>query len=311
MRPIPESLRGRPFTTGEAAALGVTRRMLEGRRFEAIHPGRGVWAVAEESRDLRFLLRADLLVLPRDAAVSHVTGLQLHGLDIDTSLRHWSTNTPHRRDLRSVTLHRRQAPLRPVDIDGVRVLSAHRCLVDAAIMLSHRDIVRYADALIAADQMTAEGFAHYAWTRHLPGVRRSRANLDLLRERVRSFRETDLRLLLAIAGLPEFEVNLDIFDPRGTHLGCGDLVLPRHRIVLEYDGWYHERSAAQRRKDIARREGLEAEGWLVIVVVSSDLDHPAGLIGRVWRALVSRGHSGPPPRFVPWALEELSRNPKG
>src|SRR5690606_19824415 len=110
----------------------------------------------------------------------------------------------------------------------------------------------------------------YAWGRHVHGVRRSRTNAGLVRERVRSFRETDLRLVLTLAGLPEPEVNADIFDALGNHLGCGDLVLRRWRIVLEYDGWYHERSAAQRRKDIARREALEADGWLVIVVVSGD-----------------------------------------
>ncbi|MET1134030.1 MAG: hypothetical protein ABWX60_11465, partial [Aeromicrobium sp.] len=83
------------------------------------------------------------------------------------------------------------------------------------------------------------------------------------------------------------------------------------RIVLEYDGWYHERSAAQRHRDLLRREGLEADGWLVLVLVSSDLERPANLIGRVWRALVSRGYTGPAPRFAPWELEELTRSPKG
>lgn len=310
MPPIPPELCGRAFTTREALDLGVTRRMLEGPRYESLHPGRGIWAVAGEPRDLRFLLHADRLVLPPGAAVSHVTGLQVHGVDLGESRRHWSTNLPVRRKLTSVVLHRRQAPLHPVVIDGIPVLAAHRCLVDAAIDLTHLDIVRAADALITAGSMTAESFTHYAWTRHLHGVRRSRVNAGRARDRVRSFRETDLRLLLAVAGLPEAEVNLDIHDDHGALLGCGDLVLRRWRIVLEYDGWYHERSAAQRRKDIMRREALEADGWLVIVLVSGDLDRPANLIGRVWRALVSRGHTGPPPRFLPWELEELTRDPR-
>lgn len=307
---IPEELRGRAFTTQEAIGLGVTRRMLEGPRYEPVHPGRGVWAVAGEPRDLRFLLHADRLVLPPDAAVSHVTGLQLHDVEFGGSRRHWSTNLPVRRKLKSVVLHRREAPLQPIIMDGIPVLAAHRCLVDSAIDLTHRDIVRAADALIAAGFMTAESFTHYVWTRHLHGVRRSRANAGRARDRVRSFRETDLRLLLTVAGLPEAEVNLDIHDEHGHLLACGDLVLRRWRIVLEYDGWYHDRTAAQRRKDIMRREALEAHGWLVIVIVSGDLDRPANLIGRVWRALASRGHTGPPPRFLPWELEELTRDPR-
>lgn len=284
--------------------------MLDGARFESIHPGRGVWALTGEPRDLRFFLHADLLVLPPDAAVSHVTGLQLRGVELTCESRHWSTDAAVRRGLRSVVLHRRQAPLRPTAVGDLRVLPAHRCLVDSAILLSHRDIVRAADALIATGLMGVDEFAECAWSRHLHGVRRSRTNVGRMRERVRSFRETDLRLLLMAAGLPDFEVNLDIHDAHGTHLGCGDLVLPRWRIVLEYDGWYHERSASQRRKDILRREALEADGWLVVVVVSGDLERPANLIGRVWRALTSRGYDGAPPRFAPWELEELGRNPK-
>lgn len=311
MRPVPEVLRHRPFTTQEALALGVTRRMLQGDRFESIHPGRGVWAVSQEARDLSFLLRADRLVLPPDAAVSHVTGLLLHGVDLGSATRrHWSTNLPAKRRAAGIVLHRRQAPLRPVLVDGIPVLPAHRCLVDAAIGLSHRDIVRIADDLVARGLTTPDRFAAYAWSRHLHGVRRSRANAGRVRERVRSFRETDLRLLLSVAGLPEAEVNLDLHDEHGTHLGCGDLVMRRWRIVLEYDGWYHERTATQRHRDLLRREGLEAAGWVVIVLVSSDLERPANLIGRVWRALVARGYAGPPPRFAPGELTELTRNPK-
>jgi len=311
MRPIPDALRGRAFTTAQAEAVGVSRRMLQGERFTLIHPGRGVWAVADEPRDLRFLLAADRLILPRDAVVSHVTGLRLHGIDVGSEApRHWSTNQAARRRSDRLVLHRREAPLRPVLVLGLPVLPAHRCLVDAAIRLSHLDIVRAADAMVAAGFTTPEEFAAYAWSRHLHGVRRSRANAGRVRERVRSFRETDLRLVLALAGLPEAQVNSDIVDDSGTFLGCGDLVLRTWRIVLEYDGWYHERTAAQRHQDLARREALESAGWLVIVLVSTDLDRPASLIARVWRALVSRGYAGPAPRFAPWELAELRRRPR-
>ena len=82
MQPIPASLCGRPFTTAQAEAAGVSRRMLDGSRFESLHPGRGVWAVAGEARDLRFLLRADRPALPADPPVSHLTGPQLPGVDL-------------------------------------------------------------------------------------------------------------------------------------------------------------------------------------------------------------------------------------
>ncbi len=39
MHAIPPELNGRPFTTREAAAYGVTRKMLTGRRFVEVHAG--------------------------------------------------------------------------------------------------------------------------------------------------------------------------------------------------------------------------------------------------------------------------------
>ena len=59
----------------------------------------------------------------------------------------------------------------------------------------------------------------------------------------------------------------------------------RHKVLVEYDGWYHERDAWQRQRDILRREALEAEGWRVIVVTSADMRHPKQIAARVARAL--------------------------
>lgn len=309
--PIPDPLRGRPFTTAEAAAHGITRSMLRGPRFDLVHRGHGVWVEHAEQHRPTVLLAADRLILPADAAVSHVTGLRLHGVDIGTDHpRHWSTTTTAQVRSPDVVLHRRGRALRPGQVDGIAVLSPHRCLVDAAISLSHRDIVAVGDALIRLGLMDRDEFEHFAWTRRLHGVRRSRHNVGSMRERVDSFRETDVRLILTVAGLPEPEVNTLIIDDGGDKIARGDLVLRRWRVVVEYDGWHHERSARQRRIDIMRREALEAAGWLVIVLTNDDVRHPAALISRVWRALVLREYRGPAPRFDSDALAEIWRNPK-
>ncbi len=80
---------------------------------------------------------------------------------------------------------------------------------------------------------------------HLDGVVRAREAAVLVRERVDSFRETDLRLWLVLAGLPEPEVNIDVFADDGTWLARGDLVLQQYRLVVEHEGWHHERDAEQ------------------------------------------------------------------
>lgn len=303
---IPSVLRGRPFTTAEAAAHGVTAKMLRGSRYIAVHPGHGVWAVADEPRTLPFLLRADLRILPSDAAVSHVTGLRLYGLDFVPSYpRHWSTNSPGQRRSPDLVLHRRQGLLHPRALHDLPVLGPDRCLVDAATSLSQRDLVRAGDALIRAGLTSRERFEEYAWSVHLDGVTRSRLHAPAMRDRVDSVRETDVRLMVAAAGLPMPEVNAEIRDPQGNFLARGDLVYRRWRIIVEYDGWYHERSAEQRRNDILRRERLEAAGWAVIVLTAADLRQPAGLIGRIWRVFVTRGYTGPTPTYDPAAFTAL------
>lgn len=315
MASIPPALRGRPFTTAEALALGVTKHRLHGPAYALLHRGHGVWCVADEPRTLRLLLDADRLILPPDAAVSHVTGLHLHLPDdfpASTSLhppRHWSTNTSSQARSPDVTLHRRQARLHPVGVDHLPVLSPQRCLVDAAIGLSQAEIVRFGDALVRAGRLTPEGFAEFAWTRHLHGVRRSRMTAWRMRERVGSFKETDARLIMVVCGLPEPETN-GVITVEDGRTWKGDLVLRRWRIVVEYDGWYHERSAGQRRIDIMRRESLEADGWLVIILTVDDLRSPPTLVARVWRALVSRGYTARLPNYPAAELRELTRLPK-
>lgn len=131
--------------------------------------------------------------------------------------------------------------------------------------------------------------------RHLHGVQRARRVLPFLRTGAESPMETVLRLALVFARLPEPECNVDIRSSDGAFLARGDLVYLKWRIVVEYDGLWHERTPEQRRKDRNRHERLEANGWTVVVVHRPDLDEPAELINRVHDALVRRGWRGSPP----------------
>ncbi|WP_313405219.1 hypothetical protein [Aeromicrobium sp.] len=314
MDPVPDNLRGRPFTTAQAEAAGVGRRRLYGSGFRSLHPGRGVWCLADEPLTFPLQLAADRLILPPDAAVSHVTGLRIYLPEAlgstPISPRHWSTNTPRKVRSEHVVLHRRQESLWTQEVDAVPILGPDRCLVDAAISLPLADIIRIGDALIKEGLTAAEAFTEFAWSRHLHGVRRSRLSAWRMRARADSFAETDARLVLNVCGLPEPEVNGVIVVPERVEPWHGDLVLRKWKIDVEYDGWHHERSAAQRRVDILRRESLEAAGWLVVVLTADDLRSVTTLVGRVWRALVGRGYEGMPPTYNHVELEELRRDPK-
>ncbi|WP_156761526.1 DUF559 domain-containing protein [Microbacterium karelineae] len=104
-----------------------------------------------------------------------------------------------------------------------------------------------------------------------------------------SARESACRVRLVRAGLPEPELNIDLFDPRGEHLGCVDLVYRQWKVAIEYQGAQHHATYA---KDVERIERLRAEGWIVIQVTAALHADPAALIRRVAGALRSRGWRG-------------------
>lgn len=304
MNRIPDSLLGRPFRTAEALAIGVTRRQLQGPYFVQVH--RGIWVSRGTPLSLEVLVRADLLGLPDDACVSHRTALQWYGVNVGAPTpRHYSTNSQAQTGLADVVLHRRRGQLHPRDVRGLRVVGPDRALVDSATQLDRESLVRAADALIRAG-LTAPGtFADYASVRHIDGVARARAAAPLVRSRVDSVKETDVRLMIRAGGLPEPEVNTSIRNDAGEFVARGDLPYPRWKVLVEYDGWHHDRSAEQRQNDIERRERLDASGWAVVTLTAADLDHPARALRRIWEALRRRGYPGPPPVYNREALRFL------
>lgn len=267
--------------------------MLRGRHFVAVH--RGVWRLAETDLTFDLAVRAAALALPAGSAVSHVTALQWMGVRIGRPAPlHFSTQSTSQ-VAHDIVLHRRLGRLSPRELRGVPVLGPDRSFVDSATLLGLRDLVRAGDALVRAGLTSVEGLLEYVTSSHLDGVVRAREAALLVRERVDSPRETDVRLLLVTAGLPEPHINLDVFDDDGTWLARGDLVIPELRVIIEHDGWHHERNAEQRQQDHLRRERIEAAGWTIIVITLADFQHPTAIVARVYEALVRRGYAGPPP----------------
>ena len=290
---IPDELHDAVFTTSQANSLGVSASMLRGRHFVAVH--RGVWRLTETELTFDLAVRAAALALPVGSAVSHVTALQWMGVGIGRPAPlHFSTHSTAQVG-HDIVLHRRLGRLSPRELHGVPVLGPDRSFVDSATLLGVRDLVRAGDALVRAGLTSVERLLEYVTSSHLDGVVRAREAALLVRERVDSPRETDVRLLLVTAGLPEPHINLDVFDDDGTWLARGDLVIPELRVIIEHDGWHHERSAEQRQQDHLRRERIEAAGWTIIVITVADFQHPTAIVARVYEALVRRGYAGPPP----------------
>ncbi|MEO6471907.1 MAG: DUF559 domain-containing protein [Aeromicrobium sp.] len=250
-----------------------------------MHPG--VYRYVDSPVTLQMRVQAARYVLPGDVAVSHTSNLSWRGLSIgDIAVLHFGTNSTLNVNRPGMRVHRFGGQLHPTNLGGVPVLGPDRTFVDCATLLPIPVLVRVGDWLIA-NRHTDLGTLHaYVTSSHLDGVQRARLALPLLRDGVESVKETDLRLLLGNFSLPEPTINPNIFDATGRFIARGDLAYERYKVLVEYDGWQHERDARQRQHDHLRRERLEANGWRVIVITAIE---PLEVKTRVREALTQRG----------------------
>ncbi|MEH3033306.1 MAG: DUF559 domain-containing protein [Aeromicrobium erythreum] len=288
MLDVPDELVGVAFTVAQAEAAGVTRKMLQSRRF--VGYGGGLYRAATTPHSLPLVVRGRLQQLGPAAAASHLTAVALAGLQVGPPrILHFATNRPHQRRRRNVVVHRHRGLLRPLLRDGIAVLDPYRTFVDCGAVVNDRNLLRIGDFLVAQGLVDREELRVYVQQSHLDGVRRARRVAEMVAAGVASVRESDVRWWLLTAGLPVPEVNADILDDHGRWLARGDLVYRRWKVLVEYDGWQHERDARQRQWDHLRREQLEAAGWRVVVVTSADTAQPSRIVQRVRQALRSRG----------------------
>ncbi|WP_370617974.1 DUF559 domain-containing protein [Mumia qirimensis] len=290
-----------PFTAAQAREAGISDRRLAGPSFRRLF--RGVYCRAEVEPDLLCWIQAALLLLPDDAAASHLTALRLFGLELRALFPlHFSTNTTRHRRRRGVVLHRRRGLLNVLSRLGVPCLGPDRTFVDCATILGIVELVQAAEHLLHAAHTSYPEMKGYLEKTHIDGVLRARRAFQLVRERVESPMETLVRLALVFARLPEPQPNADIRDETGRLLARCDLVYWGYRVVVEYDGAWHASSRKRRAYDRTRRENLERDGWIVIVVLDDDLPHLRRVVWRVYRALRERGYDGPAPTFnAMWA----------
>ncbi|WP_262850749.1 DUF559 domain-containing protein [Mumia quercus] len=284
-----------PFTPAHAASAGVSARQLEGRRF--IRLFRGVYVVAGTECTLTVWIRAALLLLPADTLASHLTALQLWGLELRSVLPlHFSTNTDSRVRRSQIRLHRRRGRLRTYVRERIPCTGPDRTYVDcAALRLTLVELVQAADHLVHHGHTSLDQLGAYLDQCHIDGVVRARRAFAYVRERAESPMETLVRLALVFARLPEPDTNREILDADGRFVARCDLVYWKHRVIVEYDGAWHERSKKQRARDRTRREALERLGWTVIVVLEDDLPNKRAIVWRVYQALRDNGYDGPRP----------------
>lgn len=114
--------------------------------------------------------------------------------------------------------------------------------------------------------------------------------LPLLRTGSASAPESHLRLALIKAGLPEPELDVDVYDANGRYLGTTECVYPEFKVALEYEGDHHRTLAKQWNRDIDKQADYEEAGWAYIRITAEKFyRHRATLMGKVRRTLLDRG----------------------
>ncbi len=298
--PLPDEFAGHPFAVGEALAAGVGRSRLAGPDLQS--PFWGIRAPAPAVADVEALCRALTLRMPHDAFFTHVTAAQLmqfplpRRLEVPKSLHVGVAEPARAMDARGIVGHRlRVTSAELVSWGGLSHTGPARTWLDLASRLSLVELVAVGDHIVrrehplaTLDELT-DALGRYPSRR---GLVTARAALPLLRVGAESPRESALRVLIVLAGLPEPECNVNIFDGQGRFLARGDLVYAEFKLVLEYQGDHHRTDRAQWRRDIRRVQSVEDIGWQMLQFTDDDLRNPVELVARIERRLRARGWAG-------------------
>lgn len=291
---LPRSLDPDGFTLADARAVGVSPKRTRADDLEI--PFRGVRAVAGDAREVSRLVRAYAARMPAGQFFSHTTAAQLLGIPLPQRIAqdsplHVCAVAPERAPrMNGVVGH--TASVRPAlwIIDGLAVTSPVTTWCDLGTTLGLDDLIAAGDYLLGSLKPPATLTELTNAVDRRPGQRgtqRLRQALVSVRPRVESRQETRLRLLILRAGFPEPETNVYLPLRPGRKRVRGDLVYPKYRVLIEYDGEQHRTDSAQYARDVERLDDVMAEGWRVIRVLKAT--PTAEILARLDDALRCRG----------------------
>ncbi|MFI5691827.1 type IV toxin-antitoxin system AbiEi family antitoxin domain-containing protein [Kribbella sp. NPDC051586] len=249
------------------------------------------WERATRLHRLNVQMSGDRL---RDVVVSHQSAAVLHGLPswgLDLAKAHFTRPGSGRgRGSQWTRVHRSPiAAEEIVEIDGLRVMSVERAIVETSCTASYETGVVLADAalrerLTNPDKLAAAVLRHRHW-RGSPAASAATRFANGLSE---SVGESRLRVLMANHGLPAPELQVEIRGDSGRLIGRVDFLLAG-QLVVEFDGaMKYGGSADVVLAEKWREDRLRERGYGVCRVGWTDLDRPSLTADRLWRGL---GHA--------------------
>jgi hypothetical protein len=244
-------------------------------------------------------LQAWLLVLPADAAYTHITGAWLNDWWLPVlpkfvpvfAASSVETNRPRRAGLVCSRLKRDS---RPVRLHGLPVDRPEEVLLRSARDLAQLDLIAMVVSALRSGVVGRAELERVCATRR-PGVRPLRHALRLANARNESPGEVLLTIFHESVDIP-VEPQVELYED-GRFLGRADLLIKGTNHVQEYDGPAH-RSGRQHMADLRRDRGLASTAYIRRGYTADDLlNHPLAVLQEIDRA-IGRRHR--PERVERW-----------
>ena len=247
-----------------------------------------------EEEEFRRDLRAWLLVLPKGAVFTHLTGARLRGWDLPKlpeqlpvfAAVEGDVPRPRRPGLicsrlrRTCEAERKHGAERRHDLP---VDAPEEILLRAARDLGLLDILIMLNSALRLGDIDTEAMERLLLSRR-PGVVVLRAAWALASEKAESAGESVLHLFHRVIDVP-VEPQAELFDDHGNPIGVGDLLVIGTRFVHEYDGEVH-RDKVQHRTDLRRERGWAGSSYIRRGYTLDDLlNHPIVVLHEIDRAL--------------------------
>jgi len=300
----------RAFASGDARRAGATRRFVDAaeweRPFHGVRMPRAILdpethPATRHERQILARVEAYRTIMTREAFFSHTTAALLWGLplppttdgDLHVAVLH-PARAPAGRGVHGHQLHPRGVSARQTQ-EGLRLTDPVTTWTLLGSTLRHPyDLIAVGDAVVSSvriagpqGRVVRDAFAAVDDLRRSVeavtkrrGIVAIREALPRVRAGARSRTESWTRLTLIDGGLPEPELNHDVYDPAGF-VACVDLAYPDRRVGVEYEGDHHRTDAVQWQRDIERYERLAAAGWRMVRVTRKMLFRQPGLLVRL------------------------------
>jgi very-short-patch-repair endonuclease len=285
---------GGVFARWQALDLGYTGPVIARRlaRKEWVNVLGTVLASASTALGPASMEWAAYLACGPNAVLSGPSALSRLGLDVDTRKGNkvWVSIPPERHvTFASVrTIREAVDPSDIVVVDGMRVTSAPRCIVDTLRVVPRHVGQPILDRALLRGWITIEQLMDRAVAlAGRRGVGVLRYHLSRVKDGARS--EAERRLHQIIADIPGWVADYKVLNAAGELVAVLDVAFPEHELCVEVDGLAFHADPARFQRDRTRQNDLTGLTWRVLRFTWDDLTlRPNDVRRRIVRELAKQ-----------------------